>query len=739
MVRSNVALNWIWHPKRGVFLFLGLIAWMAVGCSRSEKSDASSQDSELSTVVDEVETPPVAVADVVQPDPHLANWHSPETCFECHQDVYHKWETSHHALAQRDLDPERDNAAFEPKEILDETGQVYLVKNSEENPFTLEAVYKDGAKEPEPAVATAVIGEDPIRQFLIDFPGGRKQTHALTWDPHKGEWFNVFGDEERNEGDWGHWTQQGMNWNANCASCHMTDYSKNYDMYSSSYTSEWKHAGITCIQCHQNMDKHVQAYRGGDVSAHPVTTNAEIHMENCASCHSRREELTADQFKPGDRFHNHFRLVLPDQPGAYFVDGQAREENYVYGSFKLSRMAEKGVSCLDCHDPHTNQTILPVQNNQLCLRCHSTGLKEATLIDPVAHSRHAEGSVGNQCVSCHMPERVYMQRDPRRDHGFTSPDPHLSIEYGVPNACSTCHQDQTTEWARDHFQAWYGESDKRKQARQRAHVLAEVEDGDLQSSADLLDLHGKETNAYWKTTWLRLLAPFASEQTVLELGLQSMNEGSPIERDAAVRILSNRQDRLEDLQNALGDPSRQVRLQAADVLLPMFNSGLLAFQEWQIYAEASADRPAGALRRAQLAAMQNDANLARLLARQATAMDANNPHLLYDAAIILDRIGNVDSALSNLAKAKRLDPDLAMVYYAEGLLYAEKGDLAASAQALREAVEKDPSQDRWWYNLSIANFQQGDLETARASLQKAIDLRPDEAAYRDFMRNLAAE
>ncbi len=727
-----------WLFGIGLWLSCGLVlSFISNGCSRSE--EAASDDAKEAVAVDVSPTEESSAIDVeVQlSDSDLPDWHKPETCLECHQEVYDKWKDSHHALAQRELMAERDSQAFEPKEVQDETGQVYLIKNSEENPYTIEAVYKDGLKEPEPAVATAVIGEDPIRQFLIDFPGGRKQTHALTWDPHKGEWFNVFGDELRNEGDWGHWTQQGMNWNSNCASCHMTDYKKNYDMYSNSYSSEWKHIGITCIQCHQNMDKHVQLYREGGGEAAYDSEDLSLQMENCASCHSRREELTANGFKPGERYHNHYRLVLPDHPGAYFVDGQAREENYVYGSLMLSRMGEKGVSCLDCHDPHTNHTILPVENNALCMRCHSTGLKEATIIDPVAHSRHAAGSVGNQCVSCHMPERVYMQRDPRRDHGFTSPDPQLTIEFGIPNACSTCHQDQTTEWARDHFDEWYGESEKRKQLRHRARTLAKVYENDPDTLQDILDLHGQESNPYWKATWLRMLPPFANEEEVLECGLNAMQSGEPLERDAALRILASRQDRIEDVQRALQDPSRMPRLQAADMLLPMFNSGHLAFQEWQDYAETSADRPSGALRRAQLAAMQGHASLVRLLTRQAVAMDANNPQLLYDSAILLDRIGDVDAALGNLAKAKKLDPELAIIYYAEGLLYAEKGDLVSSANALAEAVQKDPIQDRWWYNLAIAQLQQGQREQARASLEKALELRPEDPAYLELKSSLA--
>ena len=69
-------------------------------------------------------------------------------------------------------------------------------------PHQIEAVYSESAHQadltrvPVAHKVSGVLGETPIQQFLVDFPGGRKQVHALTWDPHQKEWFNVFGDEE---------------------------------------------------------------------------------------------------------------------------------------------------------------------------------------------------------------------------------------------------------------------------------------------------------------------------------------------------------------------------------------------------------------------------------------------------------------------------------------------------------------------------------------------------------------
>lgn len=51
-----------------------------------------------------------------------------------------------------------------------------------------------------------------------------------------------------------------------------------------------------------------------------------------------------DQFLP---------MLLDDN--LYFHDGQIKDEVFVYGSFLQSRMFANGVTCTDCHDPHTNR------------------------------------------------------------------------------------------------------------------------------------------------------------------------------------------------------------------------------------------------------------------------------------------------------------------------------------------------------------------------------------------------
>jgi len=667
------------------------------------------------------------------------SWKRPESCVECHAAVVENWSLSHHALAQREPDLLRDLEAFTGGKTVDETGQSYLLLN-EEGRFGIEAIYDEGGKPPKTSMVDGVIGETPIQQFLVKSDDGRYQTHAMTFDVHKKEWFNVFGDEERDPADWGHWTGQGMNWNANCAWCHTTEYEKNYDYLSDTYASTWTALGVSCIQCHDGMKEHVaDARAAGYASVEKGEDAARVAMENCASCHARREELTPNAFHAGERFDDHYRLALPDIPWAYFEDGQAREENYVYGSLMMSRMGHKGVSCVDCHNPHGGETLLPATDNNLCLRCHSTGLNEATLIDDATHSRHAPGSEGAQCVSCHMPERNYMQRDPRRDHGFTSPDPWLAEKYGTPNACMNCHADQGLGWAKEQMRAWYPESPRRDRVRERAEALHAAYLGEAGYAPRILSLLQAEENVYWRAAYLRILATAPSEPGVLEAGTAAMLATEPIEREAGIMILESRQSSFGALQNALDDPSRLVRVRAAEALMSMYDPSRLAFKDWLALSEMNADRPAGALRLAELAISQNNAGLAEKMTNLALGFDENNPQLKYDGAIMLDRIGNVDAALKQLYKAKRLAPEMAMLYYAEGLLRAEKGDMVGSVALLKQAVGKDASQDRWWYNLAVGQMRLGARDDAGKSIERALELSPSNPQYLQLRTSLGVE
>jgi len=78
--------------------------------------------------------------------------------------------------------------------------------------FVVRTLTTDGSVEEYPLVG--VIGHTPVRQYLALLPGNRLQAISAIYDVSKDRWIDVFAGENRQPGEWGHWTGQGMNWNA---------------------------------------------------------------------------------------------------------------------------------------------------------------------------------------------------------------------------------------------------------------------------------------------------------------------------------------------------------------------------------------------------------------------------------------------------------------------------------------------------------------------------------------------
>ena len=124
------------------------------------------------------------------------------------------------------------------------------------------------------------------------------------------------------------------------------------------------------------------------------------------------------------RIASHERMLDTWRPellsdGLYFVDGQIKDEVFEIGSFLQSKMAARGVTCSQCHDPHTAK--LRAEGNALCTQCH-----DRQTFDGGQHHFHRAGTEGARCVSCHMPSRTYMVVHARRDHRIAVPRPDLA-------------------------------------------------------------------------------------------------------------------------------------------------------------------------------------------------------------------------------------------------------------------------------------------------------------------------
>lgn len=643
------------------------------------------------------------------------------SCKSCHEEAFKNWETSHHARAERPLEPGLDTPAFAPPHQIAHGSQQSVARVAG-GQFQL---LTQGLNQTnQPFEVTRVIGVDPLLQYLIPLGNGRWQASELCFDPKRMDWFNVYGNEDRRPGEWGHWTGRGMNWNNMCATCHNTRLRKNYDERTDSYRTTMAERGVGCEACHGPMADHnawqaKHPNQSGDPTLRQLSKQQMLHT--CAQCHARRAELTGD-FRPGENFFDHHALTIPDETDLFYPDGQVREEDYEYTAFLGSKMHAAGVRCVDCHEPHSGKLRVP--GNQMCMACHGSVLTNgAPRIDPLTHSRHQVGTSGDACTDCHMPTTVYMQRHPRHDHGFTIPDPRLTKGLGIPNACNRCHTNQTADWSLEHLTKWYGPRTN-EQMRVRATAIAQARAGNPAAVPALLRMTTTESNFFWRAVAANLLRSWVDETPVRDALVKSATDTNELVRAVAVRALaphagSQGTPANGALSAGLVDAVRNVRIDAAWALRETLDTNSTAGRDLLAYLHHNADQPTGAM---QLGVFQLDRGNAAAAADyllRAVSWDTNSAPLYDSLAVALSVLGRSAEAVAALQTACHLEPREALYHYRLGLALNEVGRLTDAQRALEQSVKLNPQLTQGWYNLGLAYAAQEKLEASLTALLRA--------------------
>ena len=411
-----------------------------------------------------------------------------ETCRSCHAKEFNEWESSHHHAAMQ--------PATAATVLGDFSGVTFTQDGITSTFFQKDDRYFIRTDGPDGKLADFEVrytfGLTPLQQYLIEMPGGRYQAFGIAWDTRPKEeggqrWYHLYPKRALKPGDPLHWTGIDQTWNFQCAWCHATNLQKNYDTKTKTFQTRWSEMSVGCESCHGPASDHIAwATRGepagedkgllvrfnerrdvtwpmgdnGQASRSVPRTKAK-EIEICATCHARRQQFSSDA--TGLRsLLDAFRPSTLERD-LYHVDGQQHDEVFTYGSFLQSKMYAAGVTCADCHNPHSGKLL--ANGNAVCSQCHAP-----VRFDTTAHHHHAAGSPGSKCASCHMPPTTYMGVDARHDHSMRIPRPDRSILLGTPNACTMCHSDKPAAWARDAIRSWYPSPKPGAQASQRPSI-----------------------------------------------------------------------------------------------------------------------------------------------------------------------------------------------------------------------------------------------------------------------------
>jgi Flp pilus assembly protein TadD len=123
-------------------------------------------------------------------------------------------------------------------------------------------------------------------------------------------------------------------------------------------------------------------------------------------------------------------------------------------------------------------------------------------------------------------------------------------------------------------------------------------------------------------------------------------------------------------------------------------------------------------------AKQTEAALALL--DQELSTQPEQPELLYESALLAEKLGRVEIMESRLRKLIELQPENAQAYNALGYSYADRNlRLPEARQLVEKALQLSPNDPFILDSMAWVLYRQGDHEGALALLQRALALRPD--------------
>ena len=669
-------------------------------------------------------------------------------CGACHEEQKRLWNGSHHDLAMGVASESSNAGDFDDTEFLHQGVRTRFY--TRDGQYFTETDSEDGSLQEFPVRYT--FGTYPLQQYLVELPDGRIQALGVSWDSRPVEqggqrWFHVYGDEPIDHTDVLHWTQMSQNWNSMCADCHSTGLVSRFDVDRFSFETSWAEIDVACEACHGPGSRHVSwaespsdsssddgllvqlnerrgitwildPKTGNSSRSQPRETETEITV--CAPCHSRRAKIS-DTAMPVEQLLDHYLPALI-QPDLYYPDGQINDEVYVYGSFLQSRMYQQGVTCSDCHEPHSLELLAP--GPDVCVQCHAAE-KFAT----PDHHLHPVDSAGANCIECHMPPKTYMQVDVRHDHSFRVPRLQLSAELELPDPCTACHVDRDTAWAAAATVA------------QRPHwsdLLARAQTG-TGAGTNLLTLAvDGSVPAIIRATAMVQAPVLGSVEGTAALADRAADDDALV-RWATARALQylDPATRVRVGVTLLDDPVKAVRLAAMYALLPLGLEVLapqaqrsfdLAVQEYMEVQLVQAERAEAHVNLANLYRMLNRYDDSERAYRTAIRV---NPYFIPAYVNLADLFRILENEAQGeliLREGLRLLPGQGALHHSLGLMLVRDGRINEAMTELATAAQSGNATPRYALAYALAIDAQGNTGDAIAYLNEARQRFSDDQA-----------
>ncbi len=723
-----------------------------------------------------------------------------ETCGTCHADEYTAWAGSTHGRAGG---PPNDESVIAPFD-----GTPIAFADATVTPSSLDGVYAFRVERADlPAVeyrVDGVIGRGHMvgggtQGFVSEFDDGTVRFLPFDWSRTEGRWFcntariagwwTPGGERDRSRldlgwvpitsemrladcGDWPPIRVLGTDLRfANCQGCHASQVTVSRAPQSGGFETRMTSLAINCESCHGPGAEHVALARSGawEEAADPMIGQLGMLDEDgsvdvCLQCHALKRALQTG-YLPGDPFEEYYSVLMPlisDDP--FFPDGRIRTFGYQLNHRSSACYLDGSMTCVDCHAPHDQSyqtpTAVPLSDrfsDGQCLECHASKAAE-----PAAHTRHADGSDGARCVSCHMP---YLQqpelgediRYARSDHTIPVPRPAGDQSMGITDACALCHADRSAaELDRLTAQMW-GEL-KPRRPEVAGLIAATAEHGPSPSGSEpwldptsrdavslvagikhLVTVHlgpdMDELDPALQAGLVSLVAhPDVDVQSVALAALHMARGTDPPVRGLLTRTLEGLGPRQEAVVRrwvaALRFMADRYRASGEPVdALAVFNKVL----------EINPVDAATLLDMGALFADLGDAETAIDFYQRSLDADPDQSVTWVNAGLALETLGDLEQAASAYQTAVGIYRWEALAHMNLGNLRLAAADAAGAVDRYRLAIEADPGLVQAHYYLALAQIQLDRPDDAVQALRSALALSPDHAEARALLDRLILE
>lgn len=322
----------------------------------------------------------------------------PETCGECHQENYQSFIHTAHARTSAEPTDDAVLGSFLPGKNRLHTADpdFWFEMTKSDDEFFQELHIRQGSQEySHRRRIDFVLGSGNHGQSYLYWEGDRLYQLHVSYLTELDQWVNSPGIYYDGTADFARPVP------GRCLDCHTTWFAEARD-FVNRFDRRNSIPGVTCVRCHGPGHDHVAYHRefpaateGREIVSPSRLSNERLN-ELCAQCHSGGEPLApAFSYRPGEPLANYLQVEL---------DADAAGNDDPHSANQLARMMKSrcyiegpDLTCITCHDPHTQERGRSGKFSQKCLKCHQ----------PASCMEHEEfgAAIEPRCVDCHMPSK----------------------------------------------------------------------------------------------------------------------------------------------------------------------------------------------------------------------------------------------------------------------------------------------------------------------------------------------